>query len=147
MMYAVIRVRGTVGVNERVERTLKLLNLEKPNHCTVIPETDSYKGMLQKVKDYVTWGEIDDETLKLLVEKKGRKVGNKAVDKKEVDKIVELIKKVGIKKSGIKPVFRLAPPRKGYERGGVKKPYKVGGALGYRGKDINALIRRMIGEV
>ena len=145
-MYAVVRVRGTVGIDERVERTLKLLNLEKPNHCTIVPANESYKGMLQKVKDFVTWGEIDDDTLRLLVEKKGRKAGNKKLDEKEVQEVVEKIKKYGINKSGIKPVFRLAPPRKGYERGGVKKPYKVGGALGYRGKEINSLIRRMLGE-
>ena len=42
----------------------------------------------------------------------------------------------------IKPVFRLSPPRKGYE--GIKRAYSVGGALGYRGKDINELIRRMM---
>ncbi len=145
-MYAVIRVRGTVGVTKKIEDTLKLLNLEKPNHCTLVPETESYKGMLKKIKDFVTWGEIDDETLKLLVEKKGRKIGNKKLDKKEVENVIKAIKERGLKKSGIKPVFRLSPPRKGYERGGVKKPYKVGGALGYRGKDINALIRRMLGE-
>ena len=145
-MYAVVRVRGTVGVNEQVERTLKLLNLEKPNHCTIIPSTDSYAGMLQKVKDYVTWGEVDEETLRLLVERKGMKPGNKRLEGKEVEKVLEIIKRDGIKNSGIKPVFRLAPPRKGYERGGIKKPYKMGGALGYRGKDINTLIKRMLGE-
>ncbi len=145
-MYAVVRVRGTVGVNEQVERTLKLLNLEKPNHCTIIPSTDSYVGMLQKVKDYVTWGEVDEETLRLLVERKGMKPGNKRLEGREVEKVLEIIKRDGIKNSGIKPVFRLAPPRKGYERGGIKKPYKMGGALGYRGKDINTLIKRMLGE-
>jgi large subunit ribosomal protein L30 len=44
---------------------------------------------------------------------------------------------------GINPVFRLAPPRKGgYE--GIKRAYSVGGALGYRSKDINKLLERMI---
>jgi large subunit ribosomal protein L30 len=39
-------------------------------------------------------------------------------------------------------VFRLHPPRKGYE--GVKRSYTVGGALGDRGEGINPLIQRMI---
>jgi large subunit ribosomal protein L30 len=42
----------------------------------------------------------------------------------------------------VKPIFRLSPPRKGYE--GNKKSYQNGGALGYRGKDINDLIQRML---
>jgi len=39
-------------------------------------------------------------------------------------------------------VFRLNPPKKGYKS--IKKSYKEGGALGYRGEKINNLIQRMI---
>ena len=42
----------------------------------------------------------------------------------------------------IKPLFRLSPPKKGY--GGSKRAYHAGGALGYRGKEINELIERMM---
>ena len=42
---------------------------------------------------------------------------------------------------GLKPLFRLHPPRKGYE--GIKRSFKEGGALGYRAEKINALLRRM----
>ena len=42
----------------------------------------------------------------------------------------------------IKPLFRLSPPKKGYE--GIKRSFKNSGALGYRGKEINKLIGRMI---
>jgi len=52
--------------------------------------------------------------------------------------------KVELKKLGIKPVFRLKPPKKGFGRRGIKKPYSIGGALGYRASDINDLISRMI---
>ena len=43
-----------------------------------------------------------------------------------------------------KRFFRLNPPRKGWEGKGIKKSYSVGGALGYRGKAINDLIKRML---
>ncbi|MEM2203989.1 MAG: 50S ribosomal protein L30, partial [Sulfolobales archaeon] len=43
----------------------------------------------------------------------------------------------------VKPVFRLHPPSGGF-KGSIKKPYGNGGELGYRGQDINDLIRRMI---
>lgn len=44
----------------------------------------------------------------------------------------------------IKNYFRLNSPRKGFERKGIKKPFSIGGALGYRGSKINDLIKRMI---
>jgi large subunit ribosomal protein L30 len=43
---------------------------------------------------------------------------------------------------GAKAVFRLHPPEKGYE--GIKRSYRSGGALGYRGSAINELIARML---
>ena len=50
--------------------------------------------------------------------------------------------KANVKNNGIKPVFRLHPPIKGYE--GNKRSWKNGGALGYRGDAINDLIARML---
>ena len=42
----------------------------------------------------------------------------------------------------IKKVLRLHPPRQGWEA--IKKSYATGGSLGYRGKEINALIEKML---
>ncbi len=42
----------------------------------------------------------------------------------------------------VKPIFRLSPPKNGYE--GIKRSFSNKGALGYRGKEINKLIKRMI---
>jgi len=134
MMYAVIRIRSTINANREIRDTLKMLNLHKINSCTIIHPNPSYKGMLQKVKDYVTWGEIDDETLRLLLEKRAK-----------VENVDEAIKKLreGVKLKEItNPCIRLHPPRKGYKS--IKKPYHMGGSAGYRGKDINELIRRML---
>jgi|Deesub1362A_J573_1020465.scaffolds.fasta_scaffold10208_3 large subunit ribosomal protein L30 len=132
-MIAVIRIRSTIDANREVRDTLKMLNLHKINSCTIIHPNPSYKGMLQKVKDYVTWGEIDDETLKLLLQR--AKVEN-------VDEAVEKLKSGAKLKDITKPCIGLHPPRKGYKS--IKKPYKLGGSAGYRGTDINELIRRML---
>jgi large subunit ribosomal protein L30 len=43
---------------------------------------------------------------------------------------------------GVKPIFRLHPPRKGYEK--VVRDVHTGGSLGDRGPGINALIGRML---
>ena len=50
--------------------------------------------------------------------------------------------KTKLKTVGIKPIFRLHPPRKGYE--GIKRPFTMKGALGNRGDKINNLLERMI---
>ena len=71
MTYAVIRVRGSVNVREDIKDTLKMLRLNRVNHLVFLPENDSYAGMLQKVKDYVTWGEIKPETLAKIIIRRG----------------------------------------------------------------------------
>jgi len=109
--------------------------------------------MLQKVKDYVTWGEIDSDTLTEMIKERGRLKGDKPVTdkyieengyisiKKFVDSVIEGEIKYSFLKD-VKPVIRLHPPRKGLE--GIKRSYAIGGALGCRGKEINELLRRMI---
>jgi len=69
---AVVRVRGRVDVRKDVQDTLKMLNLTKANHCVIIDDRESFAGMLQKVKDYVTFGPIDTPTLSKLIIKWGR---------------------------------------------------------------------------
>ncbi|ENN96562.1 50S ribosomal protein L30P [Methanocaldococcus villosus KIN24-T80] len=154
MAYAVIRVRGRIGVRGDIADTLKMLRLHKVNHCVIIPETDTYKGMLRKAKDYITWGEINKETLKKLILKRGRLPGNKRVNEEiikeltgmDIDELCEKIinGEIKIKDLPIKPVFRLHPPKRGWERRGIKKHFKEGGALGYRGEKINELLERMM---
>ena len=62
MSWAVVRVRGSVNVNPKIKETMKLMKLNRVNHCVIVPENDTYTGMLNIIKDYVTWGEIDAET-------------------------------------------------------------------------------------
>jgi len=155
MVYAVIRVRGTINVKHDIKNTLKMLRLNRINHCVLIEEgNESYRGMLQKAKDYITWGEVDKETLTELIKSRGRLIGNKPITDQYVksstsyNSIEELAQAIAEEKikyrelPDIKPVFRLSPPRGGYE--GIKRAYTVGGALGYRGKEINNLIKRML---
>jgi large subunit ribosomal protein L30 len=152
---AVLRVRGRVHVCESIEDTLKLLNLNKVNHCTLLA-SDHSKGMLKKVKDYVTWGEVDEKTIAELISKRGKTSGNKPIDDTYVKKhskygnIPSLAKAIaageaGLKDvEGLKPVFRLNPPEKGFERGGIKKSRTLGGALGYRRNEMSKLLERMM---
>ena len=152
MSWAVVRVRGSVNVKPKIKETMRLMKLNRVNHCVIIPENDTYKGMLNIIKDYVTWGEVDAETTELMLETSGKSSGNRAFEKADLKgskfkTIKALSKELAEGKvvmrdvSGLKPLFRLHPPRKGYE--GIKRSFKEGGALGYRGEKINQLIRRM----
>ena len=61
---AIIRIRGDVHMWKEIRDTLRHLNLSVVNNCVVIDDRGEYKGMIDKVKDYVTWGEIDSKTEK-----------------------------------------------------------------------------------
>ncbi len=134
-MFAVLRVRGTSKLDGDVADTLKILHLNKPNHCVIIPDNPVNRGMLKKVQGCVAWGEIKPEVLKKLVEKRkgGKKEGAKAPAKKTQEK-----------EEKVSGVFKLSPPKKGFARKGVLRGFGQGGELGYQKEKINELLERMI---
>lgn len=154
MTLAVVRVRGIINVKNDIRDTLTMLGLGRVNHCVLINENPQNMGMVRKVKDYVTWGPIDTETATLLVKERGQLKGRRALDEKGLKdlgkyKSFEDLGKALVdgdvtwsKMDGTVRVFRLHPPRKGYE--GIKRTYKMGGALGDRGDEINVLLQRMM---
>jgi len=149
-----VRIRGNVGLRPEVKKTLGLMHLPKRNHSTIIINTPSQIGMLQKVKDYITWGEATPETIHLLLRERGKIVGGEdltddyATEKLKYGSLrafADAIAASGVefwKTPGVKPVFRLHPPKGGFRKS-VKKPYP-NGELGFRGKDINGLIEKMV---
>ncbi len=154
-LFAVIRLRGNVNVNQNIEKTMVMLRLNKKNRCSLIHSTKSNMGMIKKIQDFCTFGEIDNETLQLLIEKRGKIRGGKPLTseilkthyklsfKELSDSLFSLNKKLSDFEI-IKPFFKLHPPIGGFERAGIKKPFSIGGALGYRGSEINKLLRKMI---
>ena len=150
---AVVLVRGTVSTHPDVRKTLDLLRLRKKHVCVVVEDNEVNRGMLKKVKDYVTYGPITQETFKELVEKRAElKGGIKASEKKiDASTIAKEFFADNIKlrdfetKYEIKPYFRLHPPKGGFEKGGIKKPYTMKGALGERDQEsMNSLVQRML---
>ena len=153
MMLAVVRIRGSLGVRREVEDTLKMLRLKDVNHCVLLEERSELKGMTEKCKDYLTFGEIEKETLIALLKKRLRLAGNKRLDEKILKEVTQfdsfeifadalLEGKTKLKNfEQLQPVFRLTPPSKGLKS--IKEHYPKGD-LGYRGKEINELLKRMI---
>ncbi|MCK5251498.1 MAG: 50S ribosomal protein L30 [Thermoplasmata archaeon] len=151
---AVVRVRGIINVKNDIRDTLTMLGLGRVNHCVLISENPQNMGMVRKVKDYVTWGPIDTETATLLVKERGQLKGRKALNEKDLKELGKYKSFEDLGKSladgdatwskmdDTVRVFRLHPPRKGYE--GIKRTFNMGGALGDRGQDINVLLQRMM---
>ncbi len=137
---AVILVRGLVGVRHDQKDTLLLLRLRRKNICVVLEETPVVLGMLHKVKDFVTWGELQEEVFQELLDRRGEAYQGRVGDSK--GKYTYAVLEIGKKR--YKPYFRLNPPRKGFGRKGIKVSFNAGGALGYRGEKINDLVKRML---
>jgi len=119
MKIAVIRIKGQVGIKRPVKETLDRLRLRRKYVCVVFENpSEEILGMIKKMKDFVAFGEISEETYKELVKERGKQ-----------------------DKDGLKPFFRLHPPRKGIES---KKHFGVGkGVLG-NNKKMDELVRRML---
>lgn len=150
---AVIRVRGISDVFKEVKDTLQMLHLTRNYHATLISNQPSYLGMLYKANHYVTWGEISEETIVLLLKARGKLIGNKEINDKyaqeigykSLDDLALAIYKLEVEYArlpNIKPIFRLNPPKKGFKRK-LKRSFSNGGVTGYRGKTINELVKKM----
>jgi len=134
---AIVRVRGLWGKAPKVRFTFSHLRLERLNHCSVYEDNATLRGMLNKIKDYATWGEIDQKTLEMLVSKRGYIGNSKFCDvakEKKLDAAAIAADVCGNKKKlsdfGLTQFFRLTPPAKGH--GSIKKALSQGGSLGAR---------------
>ncbi|MCJ7614830.1 50S ribosomal protein L30 [Candidatus Bathyarchaeota archaeon] len=149
-----VRIRGLSDISQEVKDTLSMLRLTRNCHATLLDDRPAYNGMLRKSKSCLTWGEVSQENIALLLKKRGRLVGDKNLTDesakelgyKSLDDLAEAIFNVDVEFSSlpeVKPVFRLRPPKKGF-KGKVKKSYAAGGEAGYRGEAINDLLKRMV---
>lgn len=151
--FLVLRIHGQVDVPHWARTTLELLNLEKKFRATVIPDKDNTLGMLNKVKHYVCWQELDAGLAKELLDKKGRKSGYRKItdadfadtDYKNIEGAASALADGKISMSKLKPLkpwFAMAPPRRGFKRS-TKRMYGQKGVLGAN-RDLAVLVRSMM---
>ncbi|MFB6075558.1 MAG: 50S ribosomal protein L30 [Candidatus Aenigmatarchaeota archaeon] len=148
-MYAVVRLRGNVGIDDKTEDTLEMLSLKNKFNCVIVPENKSYEGMFKKVQKVIAWGKINDEILSKLLKKRGYVKNNgKLVENLEemgynsIDGLIDELKDSNVKDLGIKVPFRLNSPSKGF-KSNLKNLYPQG-ELGNRKENINELLEKMI---
>lgn len=149
-LIAIIRLRGPSGMSYENEYTLKLLNLKRANHATILNFSKNLIGILRKVNGFITWGEINKETLFKLLSKKSN-LTLEMIEKAGYKSLEELVNSLHkgeiniskLKKIGFKPIFRLHPSSHGFKKS-IKRKIKTNGEAGYRGEKINDLLNRMI---
>jgi len=153
-MQALVQLRGEVNMSQDVRDTLKMLNLHSTNHVTFVPETDTYRGMITKVNDYVAFGEPSADVVATLLERRGEADEGDAdiddewvADNTEYDDVASLAEalvdeETTLREQGLSPVVRLHPPRGGHD--GIKHPVVEGGQLGrHDTEDIDTLLEAM----
>lgn len=150
---AIIQIRGTVKTHPDVKKTLELFRLKQKHACVVVDDNEVSRGMLKKVKDYTTYGNVDEQLFLELLETRGECIGKQSLKDSKLDakKLAKEYFNDEIKlrdfepKHQVKPYFRLHPPKGGFEKGGIKKTFIQGGVLGERSEEaITTLIRKML---
>ena len=144
MKLIIVRITGRIDIAPAVARTFELLRLKRKFSCIILEDTPGNLGMLKRIQDYVSFGSLEEETLKQLLLKRAKSGAKQAnLNEKNADAFIKefMQNKSDFKKLKINPVFALHPPR-----GGFRKPSKLlwpRGLLG-KNKEINKLVLRMI---
>ena len=156
MTFIVVRARSDVKVERSIRETMGYMNLTRVNHAVIIPDNAQYRGMLQKAKDYITWGQAEVSMVERMLAERGRMTGDAPLtdaivaEHTDYKNIGDFAKAIVAGEAQVKDipelkrVFRLHPPRGPKGWGGIKRNFVVGGALGSRGEAIGELVERMI---
>ena len=153
-MQAIVQLRGEVNMNYEVEDTLSMLNLHRVNHCALVPEHETFRGMITKVNDHVAYGEPSQDVIETLIRTRAEPAeGSDEIDDEwlsentEYDSVEALAEalvteETTLREQGLTPVLRLHPPRGGHN--GIKHPTKEGGQLGkHTTEEIDDLLTAM----
>jgi len=135
---AVIRIDGEVKVKPKTAETLDRLRLRRKYSCILVNGSNkSLMGMLEVTKHHVAYGPIERDILEKLIKARGKKINGKFNSGDVSD---EIINGKSLEELGLKPFFRLHPPR-----GGIKSKLNYPkGVLGNNKSDINKLVERML---
>ncbi|MGD8638106.1 MAG: uL30 family ribosomal protein, partial [Nitrosopumilaceae archaeon] len=85
--YLVVRIKGQADVPHWATTTMTLLKLDKKYRATILPAKDNTLGMLNKVKHYISWIELDTDLAKELLDKKARKSGYQKITPEDLKEL------------------------------------------------------------
>ena len=140
-MLALIRISGLNKTNKKVEETMQRLRLKKKYTCVVIKEVPEMLGMVEKVRNCIAFGKIDEKTLIELIKARGKKIGASKAKVTDAEAIAkEVLSGKKLDELGVVPFFGLHPARGGID----SKHHYPKGVMGDHKEKINELITRML---
>ena len=129
-----------VNMSEKAEQALFRLRLRRKYSAVLMRPTKINLKILNNIRNFVAYGDINKETLTELIKRRAQPIDK--TKKVDAEKIVLELEKKELQSLGLKPFFRLHPPRKGIDS---KKHFGVNkGVLGDNKEKINDLVRRML---
>ena len=153
-MQAIVQLRGEVNMSQDVRDTLTMLNINRVNHATFVPETDTYRGMITKVNDYVAHGTPSVDVVETLIRTRAEPEEGSAdvtdewvsenTDFEDIESLAQAVydEETTLREQGLSPVLRLHPARGGHR--GQKHVTKEGGQLGkHETEQIDELLEAM----
>ncbi len=149
----VLNIHGSINSSGPVRKALEELKVVRKFTATVVSDDAPTVGMLKLCKDYVAWAPVEADLLATLLKERGMVTTTKGLDpatlkklgyKKHEDLAAKMLKEQ-IRLSaveGIKPFFRLAPPKGGFKQS-MRRQSTERGLLGSNPK-LAEIIRRMV---
>lgn len=153
VLLLVLNIHGAINSSGPVRKALEELKVVRRFSASVVPGDASTLGSLKLCKDHVAWAPVDTDLLATLLKERGMVSTTKALD-------VASLKKMGYKDheelaskmiegelrlsavEGLRPFFRLAPPKGGFKRS-MRRASSEKGMLGAN-PQLGDLVRRML---
>jgi len=149
----VVNVHGPINSAAPVRTALGELKVMRKFSASVVPDDPPTLGMLKLCKDFVAWCPLGADLLATLLKKRGMVSSTRGLDlaslkklgyKKHEELAAKMVKK-NLRLSaveGVRPFFRLAPPRGGFKRS-ARRQFTEKGILGANPK-LEEIVRRMV---
>jgi len=140
-MIIALRISGIVETSKKINEALDRLRLRRKYSAVLVKPTPENMKLLKHLRDYIAYGDISKETLVHLLQKRAQPIKSGA--KIDAKIVADALETKSLKDFGLKPFFRLHPPR-----GGIDSKLHFGeskkAVLGDNKDKINDLIRRML---
>jgi len=108
-MILVIRISGMVKVPKKVQEALHRLRLRRKYSAVLMENNDLNRKLLKKIRDYVAYGMINEEMLEKLIKIRGKSIGGKKINAKD---IISGLEKKKLESLGVKPFFQITSSKR-----------------------------------
>ena len=151
-----IRIDGSPTVRHPEELTMNSLRMKSKYSAVLLQDNPSVRGMLQRIKDHVTWAEAKKDDIATLLSSRAETTEGLGITSEFVKKNAGLagVEEIAsdlysgkltltkLWEMGITPYFRLHPPRGGFPKSS-KRPFTDSGELGFRKEGLHHLLAKM----